>query len=136
MRQITLVTPAQAGLMADISDHLGTAGINIETLEAFVVRDWDIVQLTVSDYNRALVVLRDAGYDAITEDAVVINVKDQPGAGQSHATAPSRWSGHPERPYPASTGWRGHGGDLHGPHRRRHATDRRPARQPFHRLSE
>jgi len=80
MRQITLVTPAQAGLMADIADHLGTASINIETLEAFVVRDWDIVQLTVSDYNRALVVLRDAGYDAITEDAVVINVKDQPGA--------------------------------------------------------
>ena len=80
MRQITLVTPAQAGLMADISDQLGSAGINIETLEAFVVRDWDIVQLTVSDYNRALVVLRDAGYDAITEDAVVINVKDQPGA--------------------------------------------------------
>ncbi|MHB0957478.1 MAG: hypothetical protein ACYC6N_22130 [Pirellulaceae bacterium] len=80
MREITLVTPAQAGLMADISDHLGRAGINIETLEAFVVRDWDIVLLTVSDYNRALVVLRDAGYDAITEDAVVINVKDQPGA--------------------------------------------------------
>ncbi len=80
MKQITIVTPAQAGLMADISDHLGNAGINIETLEAFVVRDWDIVQLTVSDYDRALRVLRDAGYDAITEDAVVVNVKDQPGA--------------------------------------------------------
>ena len=40
--------------MADISDHLGKAGINIETLEAFVVRDWDIVQLTVSDYDQAL----------------------------------------------------------------------------------
>ncbi len=80
MKQITIVTPAQAGLMAEISDQLGKAGINIETLEAFVVRDWDIVQLTVSDYDRALRVLRDAGYDAITEDAVVINVKDQPGA--------------------------------------------------------
>ncbi len=80
MKQITIVTPAQTGLMADISDHLGRAGINIETLEAFVVRDWDIVQLTVSDYDRALRVLRDAKYDAITEDAVVINVKDQPGA--------------------------------------------------------
>ncbi len=78
MKQITIVTPAQAGLMAEISDQLGKAGINIETLEAFVVRDWDIVQLTVSDYDRALRVLRDAGYDAITEDAVVINVKDQP----------------------------------------------------------
>ncbi len=32
MKQITIVTPAQAGLMADISDHLGHAGINIETL--------------------------------------------------------------------------------------------------------
>jgi hypothetical protein len=80
MKQITIVTPVQAGIMADISEHLGTAGINIETLEAFAVRDWDIVQLTVSDYNHALQVLRDAGYDAITEDAVVINVKDQPGA--------------------------------------------------------
>ncbi len=80
MRQITIVTPGRAGLMADISDQLGKAGINIETLEAFVVCDWDIVQLTVSDYNQALVVLRDAGFDAITEDAVVINVKDQPGA--------------------------------------------------------
>ena len=78
MKQITIVTPVQAGLMADISEQLGKAGINIETLEAFVVRDWDIVQLTVSDYDRACACLRDAGYDAITEDAVVINVKDQP----------------------------------------------------------
>lgn len=80
MKQITLVTPAQSGLVADISDHLGRADVNIESLEAFVVRDWDIVQMSVSDYDRALKALRDAGYDAITEDAVVINVKDRPGA--------------------------------------------------------
>jgi hypothetical protein len=80
MKQITVVTPTREGLMADISDYLGRAGINIETLEAFACRDWDIVQLTVSDYNNALKVLRDAGYDAITEDAVVVNVRDQPGA--------------------------------------------------------
>ena len=80
MKQITIVTPVHAGLVADISDQLGKAEINIESLEAFVVRDWDIVQLTVSDYNNALQVLRDAGYDAITEDAVVVNVKDEPGA--------------------------------------------------------
>ena len=30
--------------------------------------------------DQALLVLRDVGYDAITEDAVVINVKDRPGA--------------------------------------------------------
>lgn len=80
MKQITIVTPAQNGLVADISNHLGAVGINIESLDAAVVREWDIVQLTVSDYDEALTVLRDAGYDAITEDAVVINVTDRPGA--------------------------------------------------------
>jgi hypothetical protein len=80
MKQITIIATARDGLMADIADLLGRMDINIETLEAFVVREWDIVQLTVNDYDRALQVLCDAGYDAITEDAVLINVKDQPGA--------------------------------------------------------
>lgn len=80
MKQITIVAPVKAGLVADISTRLGDAGINIESVDAFEARTWDIVQLTVSDYDRALQVLRDGGYDAISEDAVVINVKDKPGA--------------------------------------------------------
>ena len=80
MKQITIVTLAQNGIVADISSKLGEAGINMESIDAFAVRGWDIVQLTVDDYNHALHVLRDAGYDAITEDAVVIHIKDQPGA--------------------------------------------------------
>ncbi len=80
MKQITLVTQARAGVVADISERLGREAINIETLEAFELREWDIVQLSVSDYNRALGILRDAGYEAIAEDAVVIKIKDQPGA--------------------------------------------------------
>jgi len=80
VKQITIVAPVKAGLVADISTRLGDAGINIESVDAFEARTWDIVQLTVSDYDRALQVLRDGGYDAISEDAVVINVKDKPGA--------------------------------------------------------
>jgi len=80
VKHITIVTPVKAGLVADISSQLGDSGINIESVDAFEVQTWDIVQLTVSDYDRALQVLRDAGYDAITEDAVVVNVKDEPGA--------------------------------------------------------
>lgn len=80
MKQITLVMQARRGAVADISDRLGREGINIESLEGFTVREWDIVHLSVSDYHRALAVLRDAGYDAITDDAVVINIPDQPGA--------------------------------------------------------
>ncbi len=131
MKQITIVTPAQAGLMADISDHLGNAGINIETLEAFVVRDWDIVQLTVSDYDAALHVLRDAGYDAITEDAVVINVKDQPGA-LAKVMRRLNEAGVEMREYAHSTSAsrRSDGRPLDGSQRGGHAADRRPAGQP------
>jgi hypothetical protein len=80
MKEITIVTPARNGLVADISAALGEADVNIESLDAFVVREWDIVHLTVSNYDTALTVLRDAGYDAITEDAVVVNLTDRPGA--------------------------------------------------------
>lgn len=80
MKEITLVLPTRDGLMADISEALGRADISIEGLEAFSAKDWDVIKIVVSDYNRALVVLRDAGFDAITEDAAVIHLKDQPGA--------------------------------------------------------
>lgn len=80
MKQITILHPSGDGVVADIAGHLGAAGINIESLDAFVVHGWDFVQLTVDRYDKALHVLRDAGYDAVTEDADVLCVKDEPGA--------------------------------------------------------
>jgi len=80
MKQITIVHPVRDGLVADIAGHLAGANINIESLEAFDVHGWDIVQITVDRYDDALRVLRDAGYDAVTEDADVLCVKDEPGA--------------------------------------------------------
>ncbi|MDZ4198492.1 MAG: hypothetical protein U1E27_04310 [Kiritimatiellia bacterium] len=80
MKEITLVSPSRDGLLADVSEALGRAGISIEDLEALTVQGWDLVKLVVSDYNRALQALRDAGFPAVTEDAVIIHLKDQPGA--------------------------------------------------------
>ena len=41
MKQITIVTPVKAGLVADITRRLGDAGVNIESLDAFDVRTWE-----------------------------------------------------------------------------------------------
>jgi len=38
------------------------------------------VMLRVNQYDRALSILRDAGWNAITEDALLVRVKDEPGA--------------------------------------------------------
>ena len=80
MRQITIVTEGRRGLTADIAQLLAAADINIETLDAEEVEGADVVTLSVDHYNRALAALRDAGYPAVTEDALLVRVEDEPGA--------------------------------------------------------
>lgn len=80
MKAISVVTANRAGLLADISAVLAARGINIETIDAEEVQDTAIVELTVDRYNEALESLRDAGFQAVTEDALVVRLKDEPGA--------------------------------------------------------
>ena len=80
MKQITIVTESRRGLTADIAGLLAEEGINIETLDAEEVEGADVVTLTVDRYNRALVALRDGGYPAVTEDAMLVRIEDEPGA--------------------------------------------------------
>ena len=80
MKQITIVTKNRDGLTADIAAVLGDNNINIESLDAEEVEGMGVVTLTVDHYNRALHALRDSGWHAVTEDAFVMRVKDEPGA--------------------------------------------------------
>lgn len=80
MKSIAVVTANRAGLLADISEVLAARGINIETIDAEEVQDTAIVELTVDRYNDALESLRDAGFQAITEDALLVRLQDEPGA--------------------------------------------------------
>jgi hypothetical protein len=80
MKQITIVTKNHGGLTADIAAVLGDNNINIESLDAEEVEGMGVVTLTVDHYNRALHALRDSGWHAVTEDAFVMRVKDEPGA--------------------------------------------------------
>jgi hypothetical protein len=38
-----------------------------------------VVNLTVDQYDKALGALQNAGFDAVTEDAIIISIPDQPG---------------------------------------------------------
>ena len=80
MKEIVIVTENRAGLLADISETLAARGINIETLDAEQVHNTAVVELTVDRYDEALQSLRDAGLDAVTEDALLIRLRDEPGA--------------------------------------------------------
>ena len=80
MEQITIVTKDYNGLTADIASALGSNDINIESLDAKKIDDIGLVMLRVNQYDRARRILRNAGWNAITEDSLLVRVKDEPGA--------------------------------------------------------
>ena len=80
MKQIVVAGKTRSGLVADISEILGSQGINIETLDAEETSGFDVVTLTVDRYIETLQALHDAGIEAFTEDAVVIRMRDEPGS--------------------------------------------------------
>ena len=80
MKLISIVTESRDGVTAEIAALLGENDINIESLDAEEANGTDVVALSVDHYNRALQVLRDAGWNAVSEDAMLVRVRDEPGA--------------------------------------------------------
>ena len=80
MKQITVVVDDHPGALAEITRALAVAGINIETLSGELVESSGVITVAVDRYDEALVALRDAGFSAVSEDALVVRLDDSPGA--------------------------------------------------------
>ncbi len=82
MKQIVVISDNRPGIIADISRALSERGINIETINTATggTRGGAVVILTADDYDEALKALRDAAFTAISEDAFVIRLKNEPGS--------------------------------------------------------
>lgn len=81
MKQISLITENRLGVVTDLTEALANAGINIETIDAEQLGDRVVIVLTVNPYDRALAVCRHIdNVHVITEDAILVKLKDEPGA--------------------------------------------------------
>jgi len=80
MKVITVIIDNRPGVVADILSTVADNGINIESFNADGADNIGVVILTVNQYDKALQVLRDAGYQAVSEDALVLRLHDEPGA--------------------------------------------------------
>jgi len=80
MKQLTVLVPNKVGVAAAVTSLLAERGVNIEDCEIEGVEERGIIVLTVDKYDEALRALRDSGYKAITEDTLLVRLKDQPGA--------------------------------------------------------
>jgi len=81
MKQISIVVEEQPSFpLADITELMAANNINIDTIESETVGGSSVIVMTVNKYDLALRALRDASFHAITEDCLLIKVKDEPGA--------------------------------------------------------
>ena len=80
MDRIIVTAHNEVGLMADIADAMARADINILTINTDGVGDNGVVVMTTDDNDAALDALASAGFRAIIDEALVIRLKDEPGA--------------------------------------------------------
>lgn len=81
MRQITVITPPdRPGIVADIAERLAARGVNIVQMDATDDHAHGVILLEAEPYDEALRALADGGYHAMSEEVLVIRLRDEPGA--------------------------------------------------------
>ncbi len=80
MKQITIVVKDRAGLLADISDIMVKAGVNIESIDAEQIGGSAAIIMSVDKYDAALRALANTPFKAVSEDAILVKLDDRPGA--------------------------------------------------------
>lgn len=81
MKEITIIVPPdRPGTVADIAEKLAAHGVNIEQMNVTDDHLSGVVRLEAAPYDVALRVLAEAGYNAASEEVIVIRIKDEPGA--------------------------------------------------------
>ena len=80
MKQISIVAKRNQFITAQITELLAERGINIESIDVEAVDDSSVVTLSTDNYDEALDALREGGLEAVSEDAIVIRVEDEPGS--------------------------------------------------------
>jgi hypothetical protein len=78
--EITIVVEDRPGMLADVGEALGRAGVNIETLSAFTADGQGVIQLVVDDEEDAAEALKAEGIKVESSRSVmVVTLDDRPG---------------------------------------------------------
>lgn len=77
--QISVFLENRAGRLAEVTETLATAGINIRALSLADTSDFGILRLIVCNHEKAKAVLKEKGFTLGRTSVVAVEVPDQPG---------------------------------------------------------
>lgn len=78
--RIIIMADNEVGVLAGITGVLAREGINVESMNTQTAGDRGAIVMIVDNTDHALAVLNQAGYKAVSDDAVVVRLPDKPGA--------------------------------------------------------
>lgn len=78
--RIIVIVPDEPGSLAKVTEALGNARVNIEAIDVHNAQEFGLISLNTDDDDAALHALLDADLRAVTSDAVIFHLKDEPGA--------------------------------------------------------
>jgi len=79
VEQISIFLENKSGRLADVTDVLAKAGINIRALSLADTADFGILRLIVNDAEKAKKVLKDNEFTVAKNEVVAVEVPDRPG---------------------------------------------------------
>jgi hypothetical protein len=79
MKDIVIISKDRKGLVAEISEFLGSSEINIDFINARSKQGIAEIRLTTSDNDRSLSILNEAGFKAVSDENILVRVDDAPG---------------------------------------------------------
>ncbi len=82
MQRIIVNVKNEVGVLADLTALLADQGINIVGIDAEGSDESGVVVISTedADHHGALLVIANAGYKAISDESLVIRLRDEPGA--------------------------------------------------------
>jgi len=79
VQQISVFLENKSGRLANLTDVLGKAGINIRALSIADTSDFGILRLIVNKPEEAFKSLKEAGFTVSITDIIAVEVEDKPG---------------------------------------------------------
>lgn len=80
IKQLSIFLENKTGRLAEISEVLGKAGINMSAFSVADTSDFGILRLIVSEPEQALEILKAEGFSVKLTDVLCLNVPNTPGA--------------------------------------------------------
>jgi len=80
MKTITIVCDDHPGIIAEVSEIAASTGANIESFEAKAIGTLAVVSISVDKHDETLLALAQSPFHAFSEDAILIQLDDKPGA--------------------------------------------------------